>query len=246
MLVAAALVPETALLVPAAGGRADPVPDVRSAALEAVRGLVAPPAEQVVVVPGAATAALRVLARGSAGARRALSDGLAGAGVRGPVDGAASDGAAVDVAGAVALHLLAAVGSPAPAHVVPDPAAAAAMVAQRPSALLLMGSLSARRGPDGPLPDDPRAAAVEDALVDDLLRLDRAARSGLAALDEALLDDLAVSAHRPLRALLVAADAREQAGAGVLAGELLHRSAPFGATYVVVRWATAPGAGSTS
>ncbi|MFI2752684.1 hypothetical protein ACGIF2_04525 [Cellulomonas sp. P22] len=53
MLVAAALVPETALLVPGAAGRADVLDDVRAAALEAVRSVVdARPDQLVVVAPG--------------------------------------------------------------------------------------------------------------------------------------------------------------------------------------------------
>ncbi|NNH08417.1 hypothetical protein HLB10_15175, partial [Cellulomonas fimi] len=60
-------------------------------------------------------------------------------------------------------------------------------------ALVVVGSGSARHGPDAPLADDDRAPALDASLAADLADAGPGARARLSALDEQLAADLAVS-----------------------------------------------------
>ncbi len=120
-------------------------------------------------------------------------------------------------------------------------------------ALLLMGGLSARRGPDSPLAEDPRAAAFDEAVAADLALTGRGPRSGapattqhdatgagsareeaahrLAAVDLTLAQALAVSAWGPWQVLLGAL-----ATPGPAMDATVSVSVPAGATYAVAGW----------
>ena len=241
MLAAAALVPETALLVPGAAGTADVIPDVRAAALDAATALVAADPDRVVVV-AASAAAGDVVRTGP------LRPTLSAAGIDDDVLGWRAEraedrpGAGArpirDVGASVALLLLRAVGWSGEVHLLTAgsrvPAelqAVGGRLTEGPErvALLLSGSLSARRGPDGPLPDDERAAAFDAAVLGDLTDLGPQARERLAAVPTELADALAVSAWAPWQVLLGASARR-------LSGQVRWVGAPFGATYAVLSW----------
>ena len=98
-------------------------------------------------------------------------------------------------------------------------------------AVLAAGSLSARRGPDAPLAEDPRAAAVDDAVVADLADAGPPAQARLAAVPPELAVELAITAWAPWQVVLgaVAPDAAVRAA-------VRHVSAPLGAGYVVATW----------
>lgn len=237
MLAGAVLIPDTALLVPGAAGRAVVLEDERAAATSAVRALLAvAPDEVVLVVPGPAG--------GSPDVTVTAPPTLGGAGLPdallapGPAGGAGPH-SGPGVAASVGLHVLGASGWAGPVRVLSAAGADAGELARHGvvlaaapgrTALLLVGSLSARRGPDGPLPTDDRAPDFEDAVLADLLDLGREARGRLGAVPAGLAAALAVSAWGPWQVL---------AGAGrpgPAPGRLLHRAAPFGATYVVLAW----------
>ena len=96
--------------------------------------------------------------------------------------------------------------------------------------LVLVGGLSARHGPDGPLATDERAAPLDDVLAAVLGELHGAARARLTAVPSRLAAALAISAWGPWQVLLgaVGGDPREAR---------THRySAPLGAAYVSVSW----------
>ena len=250
MLVAAALVPPTALLVPGASG-ATPVLGVeRAAAVAAATALRAARPDVVVVVAPGRDAGRHAVGR--------LHPTLAAAGLddarlgwtpratygRGPavlVD---------ETAGAVGVLLLDRAGWTGPVELVTvgmaEPAAlqalGARLVSGRSTALLLVGGLSARRGPDGPLETDERAALVDDATVSDLGDLGPAARSRLAGVPPQLAVELAVSAWAPWQVLVGAVEASDGSpttGAPTTGAPTTvrhHVSAPFGATYATFSW----------
>lgn len=244
MLVAAALVPPTALIVPGASG-ATPVLGVERAAAVAATTAVraARPDVVVVVAPG------REAGRHAVGR---LHPSLAAAGVDDarlgwPPRASYGRGPAVlvdDTAAAVGLLLLDRAGWTGPVELavvgVADPAVlhatGARLVAGRSAALLLVGGLSARRGPDGPLDTDERAALADDAAVSDLTDLGPAARARLAAVPAQLAVELAVSAWAPWQVLVGAVDAPDGAPDAQPAVVRHHVSAPFGATYATISW----------
>lgn len=220
MLVAAALVPSTALLVPGAAGRAEVLAPERAAALAAVADVLAAGAARVVLlvgtepdragpawagpVPGAparySLAAAGVPGRGST-AEPAVAVGhwlLERAGHRGDVDLVL---APQDASDEQARALGERVGGPGPVAVV------------------AVGGLSARRGEDAPLPSDPRAAAVDDAMVAWWTGAGPAVEGGLAR-------ELAVSARGPLQVL-------DATPAAPMVPEIRLLTCPFGATYLV-------------
>lgn len=258
VLVTAALVPETLLLLPGTAGAATVLEAQRSAAHEAVRRVLAAGPERVVVVTCPPRSAHDVVLR------HPLVPTTTAAGVpdarwtRGTSSStpAATDARPAPEAGAtvvqdpgasVGLALLAEEGWRGPTDALlladgpRDPVAVRALgaeeVADGATALLLLGALSARRGPDAPLPDDPRAAAVDADLERDLVSLDAPAAARLAHGDPQLLAELAVSAWAPWQVLLGAAGFPE--AGPPLRGTLLHASVPLGTTYLVVHWARA-------
>ncbi|NCT92051.1 hypothetical protein GXB85_13975 [Cellulomonas sp. APG4] len=245
MLRAAALVPETVLLVPGAAGRADVLEAERAAALEAVgRVVAAGPSRLVVVAPG----------RRSAVHQGALVPTLGGAGLaddsldwRVASDPAGPDGAVVvnEVAGAVGLLLARRAGWTSEVTVLvvpPDDAAAArsrgATLAQDDVGLVVTGSLSARHGPQAPLADDPEAPDVDAWLVEELGR-GEAGLSRAADLPAERAVTLAISAWAPLQVLAGAAGEggdHHTRPDGVLRGDVLHTSVVHGACYVSAAW----------
>lgn len=253
MLVGAALIPDTVLLVPGAAGRADVLAHERGAALEAVVALLAAAPDVVVVVvppPRTTGSPARSLAPAHASLGPAgVPDAALGwpAASPGAADGEDARGdrdpAPETVAAAVGRRALGAAGWRGTTCVLvaggEDPTSlaadgASAVRGAERVGLLLVGSLSARRGPDGPLPTDERAPQVEDAVVADLLALYPPALDRLAAVPASFARELAVSAWGPWQVLTGAA---RTAAPGT--GRLLARSAPFGATYLVASWAGA-------
>jgi hypothetical protein len=227
--------PDTALLVPGAGGAADPAAGLRAVALDALAAVDA--GERVhVVAPGRRT---RVLPHPVGLGLGAAGLDVAHLGVVGenPVVPSAHR---ADVAASTALVLLRAAGVPGPVDVVELTRTATGHVPPpRPAAdvglLVVVGSLSARHGPDAPLADDPRAAAADAALI-------AALGSGPAALADALdalgadgPHDLAVSAAGPWRAVLrLIPEGAVEVGA-------LHAEVLAGAQHAVAAWTvTAP------
>jgi hypothetical protein len=245
VLVAAALVPPTALLVPGAAGRAAVLGAERAAALEAVGAvLAAHPEIVVVVVPGTVRAEGRLRPTlTAAGVPDAAWRGAAGQRVLpGPEDAwettSPSEVVIDDVAAAVGLWLLARAGWSGPTRVlgVGEPAsgssgarphtglAAAELAGAERVAALLLGGGSARRGPDAPLAEDPRAEAADAAMVAWLETLDP---DGPRGLDDALAAELAISALGPARVLVGLPGLRCTGVSSFL---------PLGATYLVATW----------
>lgn len=239
--------PETALLVPGAAGTAEVLSDERSAVLGALRDLVTAGPSRVVVVAPASRSAV------SSGSFRPR---LTAAGIDGESSWTASaaPGPAVevtDVGPAVALLALGAAGWSDETSVLlvgPEPGAlrtaTAALEEQGVPArhgqrdpservgLVLVGSLSARRGPGAPLPEDDRAQPTDETVLNDLLDLGPDARTRLAAFPAALAAELAISAWAPWQVLVdvVARDVRRWHG------DLRLASAPLGATCAVIVW----------
>jgi hypothetical protein len=261
MLVAAALVPQTALVVPGAAGRADVLADLRARALDAVATmLAAEPRLVVVVAPGVRDREL-VGPVGASLASAGIPDARLGWSCP-ALDGAPAAG----VAASVGLLLLARAGWAGPVRVVeigpsaggsaagPAPDARAAQLRSvgarlvdtgprsvgEPSGtvgLLVVGSLSARHGPDAPLADDERAPAYDAAVLADLADGGPAARARLATLDPDLAGQLAVTGWGPWQVLLGAVGDHDVEAA------VLATAAPFGAQHVVATWV--PGAART-
>ncbi len=238
MLVAAALVPPTALLVPGASGGTPVLGVERSAAVAATTALRAAQPDVVVLVAPSRDAPVHTTGH--------LHPSLAAAGVDDGCLGWApratyGRGPAIlvdDVPAAVGLLLLDRAGWTGPVELAGVGLAPAEelrtigtrLVADRATALLLVGGLSARRGPDGPLASDERAAVLDDAMVSDLSDLGDAARSRLAAVSPQLALELAISAWAPCQVLLGAVPDEPPAAVRH------HVSAPFGATYACLSW----------
>ncbi|HEY3436483.1 MAG TPA: hypothetical protein VGK35_02230 [Actinotalea sp.] len=234
MFAAAVLLPETALLLPGAAGSAEVLVAERAAAVAAVeRVLLTGPDRVVVVTP---TMPAGTVVDGT------VRPTLAGSGIGdewlGLPLGVEPGVALQDAAASVAVLVLRRAGWSGPLTVVgagsPDGAAlrglgADLVAGQESVVLVLAGSLSARRGPDGPLADDERAAGLDDAVVAALVDLGPASVARLTAVPAALAQDLAVSAWAPWQVLLGAAP-------GGTRGTAVSVSAPFGATYAVITW----------
>jgi hypothetical protein len=241
VLVAAALVPPTALLVPGASGATPVLGTERAAAVAAVTALRGARPDVVVVVAPCRDAPSHRTGR--------LRPTLAAAGIEDarlgwPPRPSYGRGPAVpveDVAAAVGLLLLDRAGWTGPVEVAGVGAAPAPelhrtgadLVADRAAALLLVGGLSARRGPDGPLAPDERAAVADDAAIADLTDLGPAARRRLAEVPAQLADELATSAWAPWQVLLGALPDDAAAPARTTRH---HVGAPFGATYASLSW----------
>lgn len=247
MLVAAALVPDTALLVPGAGGDADPGAVLWRAADAAVGDAVNGVDRVVVVAPGPRERLLAPPLRGSLAAAGVPDEMLwwrAPGPADAPVPGVPASVALFLLARRVVAHrradrdasvLEVAAGSD-------EPSGRAAMLRSRGAqlveegrtALVVVGSASGRHGPDAPLADHPRAPAYDDALVADLADAGPAARARLAALDPALAAELAVTGWGPWQVLLGAV------GGAPVVGELLVRHLLAGATHAVLTWRVLP------
>ncbi len=243
------LLPDSALLVPGAGGAlADPLAEARSAALRVLRA-VPRRAGVLVIAPGRSSRLLT----------GPFGDGLAAAGidlsrpVRSPGGGDAGDvrssgggavgavrspgGAVPGVGAAAALALLRAAGHDpdrtttvvevAPSGTTASPAVAADLI-------VVVGSLSARHGPDAPLPEDPAAIAADVALLTAFAAGPRALAEVFGDLHLPECDRLAITGGRPWRTLL----SLLAAGGPVPDGraELLWSGTPGGAQHALARW----------
>ncbi|MBO3084357.1 hypothetical protein [Cellulomonas fengjieae] len=238
MLVVAALVPDTALLVPGAAGAAQVLTAVRAAALDAVAQVVASGAATVAVVaPGPRARELTGTVRPSLGAA-GIPDGLLAwpvAEMTLPGDGVATG----SVASAVGLHLLARAGRRTGLRVLEvtgrqDRAALAALgrdlVGAGPTGFVVVGSVSGRHGADAPLAQDRRAPDHDARVLADLADGGAAARARIAADDPLLADELAVRGWAPWQVLVGAA------ADGPIRGHLLARSGVLGAEHAVLVW----------
>lgn len=221
--------PDTALLVPGAAGRADPAAALREAAIAAIREAAGDTAGPVLVVgPARRARTLRhpvATGLGGAGLAAGVGDGsdFLGAGVgdasdppgagpggasaphgADPADGSAA--ARADVPASVALALLRAAGVTAPVDVVEVPRGTSDVPLLPPGAALLVavGSPSARHGEDAPLAADPRAAQADVALLAGLAGGPAALASALDALGPQDAAALAVSGWAPWCAVLAA------------------------------------------
>jgi hypothetical protein len=243
MLVAAALVPDTALLVPGAAGAADVLAGLREAALAAVAEVVrSRPQTVVVVAPGARDRMLTGTVRLSLAAAGIPDDLLRWPAVeitvhdRGPWVGEPS------VPSVVALQLLGRADRSDGLRVAEVTRARGLgaltalgreLVAEGPTALVVVGSLSGRHGPDAPLADDPRSARVDARLLADLAEPGPQARARLAAADPATADELAVRGWAPWQVLLGAVGDRP------VEARLLADDVAFGAQHAVLVWTPA-------
>lgn len=221
MLVAAALVPPTALLVPGAAGRAEVLAQERAAAVTAVADVLALGADRVLLVVGTdPDRAGPPWVRPPASTHRARFS-LGAAGVPGP-------GGSAEPAVAVGQWLLDRAGHRGEVELVLAPADVPGehlralgerAAGSAPVAVVAVGGLSARRGEDAPLPTDPRAAALDEAMV--------AWWAGTGpAVEGPLARELAASAWGPLQVL-------DGMPTAVTAPEVRLLSCPFGATYLV-------------
>ena len=234
MLVAAALVPHTVLLVPGAAGAADPLAEVRAAAVGAVNELMAAAPDRLVVVTPQPQGPPRWLPspRPSLAAAGIDDDDLGWAGT------VPADALAHEVGTSVAMLLLRAAGWTGPVSAVSVATEDAAglhdlgaglVVGGERVALLLAATLSARRGPASPLDADPRAATLDDAVLADLSDLGAHSVARLAAVPPELARDLAVSAWGPWQVLLGAL--REGA-----TGTVHHGGGVGSIRYAVLSW----------
>ena len=240
MLVGAAVCPHPPLLVPAVSARPPrAVLEVREAAEEAVRALVATRPERVLVV-------------GAGPRTSSFGSGDWGSFAGYGVDAAAGLGAPPEWRGRPNLPLSLAVGADLLARagwrgaceglaVRTDAAAgdaadlgAALRRPGRRSALLVMGDGSARRGEEGAAPFDERARAFDQGVARALAAGDA---SALLALDAALAHELLV-AGRAAWQVLAAAAAGDHTG---WRARVTYDAAPFGVGYLVATWLPPPG-----
>jgi hypothetical protein len=225
MIVGAALVPHPPLLLRELGGRQDPVADLRAAALDAVRAVVAP-ADEVVVV-GAADDAREWPASSGFDLRRfgttcprlpqpglPLSLGVGSqllhdAGWSGDVSlvsvrWLATDDELEALAGALSSH-------------------------ERRTAVLLLGDGSARRSERAPGYLDERAFSFDDDIAKALADGDATA---LAKLDVELAAELMTHGAAAFRVLGRLAQRQPEPPRAVLG----YRDDPFGVSYLVATW----------
>ncbi len=254
MLVAAALVPDTALLVPGAGGAADPGATLREAALAAVAEVVRAVGEAggangatgdpeqlgrggglYVVAPGRRDHQVIGAARASLGAAGVPDEMLGWPSVGPPgaplIGVSASAGlllarqCGVRASGVVEIATTARAGRVGAAHAV-----GADLADRDATALVVVGSLSGRHGPDAPLADDPRASAYDAEVLADLADAGEAARLRLWQLDPTLASELAVTGWGPWLALAAAV------GGASVDARLLHSEVLAGAAHAVLTW----------
>lgn len=241
MLIAAAVCPQTPLLVPeVAGGAAEELADVRSASLAAVAQLWAEkPDLLVVVAPGGGAGTRQAPLTGTF--RRFGVDFTVGGHTRG------RDAGTEPCCGAIVGRWLISGGAPAAAAVCEcwevgedtEPASCAEIgreLALRRDrvAFLVMADGSARRTLKAPGYLDKRAEPFDDAIARALARADTRA---LAAVDPALATGLMAAGRAPWQVLAGAAEAaRTDAGSRAWRGELLSYRAPYGVAYFTALW----------
>lgn len=223
-VVSAAFVPMTPLLFRHLSGQADPVAELRAAAVEAVRA-VREGAEQILVLcpvagreapgdwrdpsrPGSVHGEPRSLAA-QVGAHLLDLAGVAGA----VTFAAQTSGGGAAYAGSVA---------DAGAGDEPDE-----LAADLPTALLVLGDGAAARSQGAPGHIDDRSFAYDDAVAHALASGDAGALAALGKAAEAA--DLMVTGRHTWPAVT-------QLLPRPLEARLLHRSDPFGLTYFVATW----------
>lgn len=232
--------PDTALLVPGAGGRADPGAGLRGAALAALRAvdvrrrvLVVAPARRARFLPDPVGLGLGAAGLDTAGLDTA---GLGSATAAPPAHRA-------DVPASTALVLLRAAGVRAPVDVTEldraDPGSTPVLRTPAPRTpyldeldlLVVVGSLSARHGPDAPLADDPRAPDADAALLGGLGSGPAALADALDALGPDGAADLAISGAGPWRVAL------RFVAEGSVEATHPHAEILAGAQHAVAAWA---------
>ena len=249
MLVAAALVPDTVLLLPGAAGRGPDDPELvalRSAAATAVARAVGRAARVVVVAPGPADRSVTGVVRAGAAAAGVpdhLLDGEVPQVRLGSAPGAPPDAPGPPGTGAATgLRLALDAGVPAsrlhvvevaPGRVAPLRDVGGSLTSDGPTALVVVGSGAARHGNDAPLPHDDRAAGTERELLAAFRAGGAAARDALAGLDVAHAAALGVTGWAPWQVLVGALDAD---GADVPAPDVEHATVWRGAAHAVVAW----------
>jgi len=243
VLIAAAFVPATPLLVPeVASGAAAELDELRAAALSAVGSvLAAEPTEIVVIGPAPRTGPYPTAATWSfAGFGVPRGGGLAG-------HGGGTD-EVLPAALSVGRWLLARVGEESvpvqafgiTAHDEPARCRDLGLVLATRSArvgVVVVGDGSACRGPKAPGSFDERADAFDDAWIAALTGIDRDA---LAQLDASLAADLLVSGRAPWQVAAAMASEVETGDAEGWDAELLHREDPYGVMYAVATWLRRP------
>ena len=254
VLAAAALVPDTVLLLPGAAGRGpdDPVLlALRAGAATAVARAVGGACRVVVVAPGRTHRSVTGVVRAgaaSAGVPDHLLDVEVPDVVLTAAPGAPPAAPGRPGAGAVVgLRLALDAGvPPAAVHVVevaPGPAGVlratgADLVAAGPTALVVVGSGSARHGADAPLPHDVRADAFDTALLAALRAGGDAARAAFADLDAARSAALAVTGWAPWQVLVGAAEVGTASARCTT--DVVHAAVWRGAAHAAVVWEVAP------
>jgi hypothetical protein len=152
------------------------------------------------------------------------------------------------VAGSTALVLLALSGADTTAVDVVevgrrsyDPAEArllgAGLAVPPPATVVVVGSLSARHGPDAPIADDPRAVEVDARLLAALGAGEQELAAALGELGPDRARELAVSGWGPWHVASGLVRAWTQLHRPVTATARVHGSdAPFGAQHAVASW----------
>lgn len=210
-IVGAAFVPMTPLLFRHLSGQADPVAELRAAAVAAVSD--------------ACEGAEQVLVLCPVGGREAPADW------RDPTHSGEPHGEPRSLAAQVGAHLLdlAGVGGPVvfAAQTAGDGDQHDERAADLPTALLVLGDGAAARSQAAPGHIDDRSFAYDDALAHALSSGDAGALAALGKATEAA--DLMVTGRHtwPVAAELLPRPSEAR---------LLHRSDPFGLTYVVAAW----------
>lgn len=250
VLVAAALVPDTVLLLPGAAGRGPDDPALvrlREAAAAAVRAALRPGVRVVVVAPGRADRS--VTGPVTAGAAAAgvpdhlLADPVPRLHLTPPPGVRVADGGPTGTGVVVGLRLALDAGVPAgdlhAVEVAPGPADAlratgAALCGAGPVVLVVVGSGSARHGEDAPQAGDARAEPWEAGVLAALRTSGAAARDALSGLDGSLAAALAVTGWAPWQVLVGAL--------GDAAGtpHVVHAEVWRGAAHAAVAWPVAP------
>jgi hypothetical protein len=209
--VSAAFVPMTPLFFRHLSGLADPVAELRAAAVAAVASACDGAARAVVLCP--------------VGGREAPGDWHDPSRVR-PLHGGPRP-----LSAQVGEHLLALADVDLPTSYVEctdgSPALAVRDAEESATALLVLGDGAAARSQGAPGHIDERSFAYDDALAHALASGDAAALAALGRTAEAA--DLMVTGRHtwPVAAELLPGPSK---------AELLHRSDPFGLTYVVATW----------
>jgi len=239
-----AFVPDTLLLVPGASGRVLVAPALVAAAQSAVAWVIAAVPERVLIISPGRTAAVvnnPVPDPGASGVPGGFITHKAGV-VR--------TGTPVGAGATAALLLLDATGWDGTTSVLVAPPGAAVTVpdavtrsaARRSLAVVVVGSGSARHGPDAPLADDADAPAVDEFIVAAMRAADMAALGGL---DPELCRRLAVTGQGPWASLASVISAaidsstegeHPRAGALGLMATSVHAEIVSGASHTVARW----------